>query len=273
MSRGQSTEAFNASMAAQKQQQAQAGAALDSANQGLDDYRQNVHKFIESNPYGEGGPYQRDTNTRIGTVADASQNALAGQLADQKQRTGENSAGVATTMAESKRRGSREAMDAMAQADADRASKDTAYKAEGAQLLQFSPEVNARIYGTATGGQASSLGTATEAAKTKSFWEQFGSDLVRGAAAGAAGATTGCWIAEAIYGVDDPRTHLTRAWLNLEFRKSVLGAAVMKFYLAFGQRIAGVVRNNRLVRLALTPIFVLALNRARAWKADEVSHA
>lgn len=69
----------------------------------------------------------------------------------------------------------------------------------------------------------------------------------------------GCWIAEAIYGTDDVRTHAVRAWLNGPFRRTVFGRVVMTAYLAAGQRVADAVRRSDLVYAVLKPVFDRAL--------------
>jgi hypothetical protein len=82
-----------------------------------------------------------------------------------------------------------------------------------------------------------------------------------GAASGAA-ITKYCWIAEAVYGVDDWRTHVVRAWLSGPFRETSIGSLVMALYLKFGQRVAAVVRRSSLMRMAFKPLFDLALRKA-----------
>jgi hypothetical protein len=86
--------------------------------------------------------------------------------------------------------------------------------------------------------------------------------LIGGAAQVGAAKLGGCWIAEAIYGEDDLRTHAVRLWLNLEFTKCIAGRIVMAAYLRFGQRIAARVRRSGRLRFLLKPLFDLALNKA-----------
>jgi hypothetical protein len=86
------------------------------------------------------------------------------------------------------------------------------------------------------------------------------------AAGGGAFGKLGCWVAEAIYGVTDPRTHLVRAWLNGPFRETREGAAVMWLYLKIGRQVAWLVRRSEPLRRALKPLFDLALARAVAEK-------
>lgn len=75
---------------------------------------------------------------------------------------------------------------------------------------------------------------------------------------------SGCWIAEAIYGIDDPRTHLVRAWLNGPFRAKLYGRMVMSLYLKIGRTVAAMVRMSSALRCLLKPLFDKALTRALA---------
>jgi hypothetical protein len=73
----------------------------------------------------------------------------------------------------------------------------------------------------------------------------------------------GCWVAAEIFGGwHEPRTVAVRQWLNTEFRKSLLGDLVMRFYLKFGERIAAKVRKYSILRRVLTPLFEAALRKA-----------
>lgn len=87
-------------------------------------------------------------------------------------------------------------------------------------------------------------------------------DPVIKASGQAAAAKLGCWIAEAIYGVDDPRTFLARAWLNGPFKRGIVGRVVMATYLAVGQKVAVVVRRSGILRRTLKPLFDIAVRKA-----------
>ena len=77
-------------------------------------------------------------------------------------------------------------------------------------------------------------------------------------------ALKGCWIAEAIYGTDDPRTHLLRWYLNGPFSATVPGAAIMCVYFAVGRPVAWLVRRSDMARAILKPLFDSGLRRACA---------
>lgn len=86
--------------------------------------------------------------------------------------------------------------------------------------------------------------------------------LMGGIGAMGSGGIFGCWIAEAIYGVDDIRTHLVRSWLNGAFKRSLMGVLIMKVYLLLGRRVASLVKKHALLKRALRPVFNLALRKA-----------
>lgn len=71
-----------------------------------------------------------------------------------------------------------------------------------------------------------------------------------------------CWIAEAIYGVDDPRTNQVRMYLNGKFRETIPGACVMTVYLIIGRQVAGLARRSEWLQRMLKPLFDRALKAA-----------
>jgi hypothetical protein len=74
-----------------------------------------------------------------------------------------------------------------------------------------------------------------------------------------------CWIAEAIYGVNDLRTHLVRAYLNGPFDRTPLGHFVMQLYQRFGQGVARQVRRHRWLKQMFRPLFDRALRSSIRW--------
>lgn len=85
------------------------------------------------------------------------------------------------------------------------------------------------------------------------------------ATGGLIGAIPGiCWIAEAIYGTNDIRTHTLRAYLNGPFRKTLKGALIMRGYLAVGRQVAWVARRSSWLRGLLRPAFESALGDCRS---------
>ena len=135
----------------------------------------------------------------------------------------------------------------------------------GLSLNEVSSAISA-LSGASSATNSVMQADASSKAATMGF---LGSVVGGGAEVGAAAlmpapASSGCWIAEAIYGVDDQRTHDVRRWLNTEFKKTRFGTLVMSFYLRFGERIAAWVRRSTLLKASLKPLFDKALERARA---------
>ncbi len=127
------------------------------------------------------------------------------------------------------------------------------------------------LYGVNVGGGNQALGQVASnvqanAAQEDASWGWAKNVLapVLGAAGQAAGGAKYCWIAEAVYGIDDPRTFMVRAWLTGPFMATRFGSVVMGLYRRFGQRIAAIARRSRMLRAALKPLFDIALRKAIA---------
>jgi hypothetical protein len=117
----------------------------------------------------------------------------------------------------------------------------------------------------ALGETANNVNANTNAENASWNWARYILDpMISGGSQVGAAALAGCWIAEAIYGTDDVRTHVVRAYLNGEFKQTLIGGLVMRFYMAFGQRIAGLARRSKLLRRSLKPLFDFALHAAIA---------
>ncbi len=74
--------------------------------------------------------------------------------------------------------------------------------------------------------------------------------------------TKPCWIAEVLYGPDDPRTHILRIWLVDVYSETSVGSIVVAVYRRFGRGLSAVVRRSSLLREILRPVFEAGLVRA-----------
>lgn len=73
-----------------------------------------------------------------------------------------------------------------------------------------------------------------------------------------------CWIAAEIFGGwREPRTVLVRNWLLTDFGKGWMGSKVLNLYRKYGKQTAAAIRRHPSLRLIFTPLFSLALNRAK----------
>ena len=79
----------------------------------------------------------------------------------------------------------------------------------------------------------------------------------------ALGMTMICWIAEALYGVDAPRTQVVRKWLSECYdQREAWALAAVPLYRRFGVRVAGLARRHSFVASALRPLFDRAVIRS-----------
>jgi len=80
---------------------------------------------------------------------------------------------------------------------------------------------------------------------------------------GTPGMTMPCWIAEALYGVDAPRTLLVRAWLMESYKRGLSWAlVVVPLYSRFGERLAVQARRHSSLQRLFRPVFDHAVRRA-----------
>jgi hypothetical protein len=71
-----------------------------------------------------------------------------------------------------------------------------------------------------------------------------------------------CWIAEALYGVDDPRTLLLRCWVSSIYEERRPGWMFVALYRRFGRRTASLIVRGILPRGLFQPVFDVLLEKA-----------
>lgn len=220
-----------------------------------------------ANPTGLTPREKSDMNTAAQQSAGGSQAAAVGQGALLASRT-RNAGAADAAIAQSTQKAGQQLSNAglkTEMADANLKNQNE-HAAEGGLEGMYNEANNAGI--SALGIVPQAVNANTQATNASYDWATDLLDPVMGAAGGGLGAywgaqnRGGCWIAEAIYGTEDPRTHLVRAWLNGPFRKTLLGAFVMRIYLRIGLRVAWIARRSDLVKQTLKPLFDCALRRA-----------
>jgi hypothetical protein len=90
-----------------------------------------------------------------------------------------------------------------------------------------------------------------------------------GGSAGA-GNSKGCWIAEALYGVEDPRTLLLRAWLSVAYDERRPGWRLIALYTKFGRVTAGLIYRGYVPRMLFRPLFDALVNKALNDRAQAI---
>ena len=71
-----------------------------------------------------------------------------------------------------------------------------------------------------------------------------------------------CWIAEALYGVEDPRTHLLRAWLSSRYDARRAGWPLIALYATAGRQVAALISRGLLPRAPFRLLFDALVERA-----------
>lgn len=272
MGRGDSSKANAMNQQAFNAGNAQNQAATAGEDASIDAFKGRLHDIFANNPY-EDPTYQANIRSTAGAVESGAQNSAATKMDDYAGRTGENSENVLAAEQEGARDSSRRLHQTLTgQAVADENSRQQ-------QLMQATSMLGSipGMYG-AQGSRGVSLMGGSQSSQTQLagqpswFDSLINAGVAAGGAVGAGFAGGKCWIAEAIYGYNDHRTHKVRYWLNNVFEKRPMGKVVMALYGRFGVRIARWVRASAPLRLALKPLFDLALVRAERgylpWEAS-----
>ena len=93
-------------------------------------------------------------------------------------------------------------------------------------------------------------------------------DIVQGAGGNGldsgGGHSKACWIAEALYGADDPRTHLLRAWVTMIYNERRRGWLLVGLYRMFGRSTATLITRGLLPRMLFQPLFDTLVEKALA---------
>lgn len=112
-------------------------------------------------------------------------------------------------------------------------------------------------------GAGSNVGTtANEITQAGNSWMGLVGGLANSAATGAGIAVGKCWIAEAVYGYNDLRTFMVRAWLNGPFSDRWYGKVTMAIYGTIGRPVASCVRSSAILRRLFKPLFDRAFRHA-----------
>ncbi len=77
-----------------------------------------------------------------------------------------------------------------------------------------------------------------------------------------------CWIAEALYGADDPRTLLLRSWVTVIYDERRPGWMFVLLYRTFGRATARLITRGVLPRRLFQPLFDTLVERALTASAD-----
>lgn len=273
MSRGQENEVNTTAGNQNATFNQNAQGSYNAAQNDVGDLAKSTAAFAAANPYGAGGAYQTAVNQSTANTADAASQAAGDALQGQAVRTGQNAAGSIGATQAIDEANTRNLMQTQANANANRISKGADYSAEALKAQQVPAQMEAQLSGQQAGAGNTSLETQQKAAETPDLGEELmGGVLSAGQAfAGGFGGGVGksvCWIAAELYGGwEDPRTILFRLWLLFDFDNRWYGSPLVALYHLHGERVAGWIRRDFVLRAIFSNIFDRGLRQAEEWLA------
>jgi hypothetical protein len=182
MSRGQINQTFDTASSQNAGYYNDAQNSYAKANNAENDYESQLSKYAASNPYGEGGQFQKTTNQIVANTADARARAAGNALQSQALRTGGNSAGGVAATEAMTQQGTRDISGEEAQANQERIGAGAGYNKNVLQATEF-PAQFASQMAKNMGGEGNDALKTQEAAAA---WNDPAADTWNKAAAGAA---------------------------------------------------------------------------------------
>lgn len=187
MGRAQAAQITKQAQANSTADQSNAGAAFTGATKAIGDFSNAIGNYQQglNNIYGQGGEFQKDSSTMANDVSQAGQKSLQNDLNLNAQRTGENTASIAPTLAEADRQASRDLTSFNAGQDEKRLAALNSGNQFAVGEESKIPGDYSQLYAPSVSGADSSLNTATNAnAQNKGFFDQIGTQLGQLATAG-----------------------------------------------------------------------------------------
>jgi hypothetical protein len=219
-----------------------------------------------TNPQGYGASALAGMNTAVGQSTGGATAAAKGEGMLDAARTG-NRGGFQSALADSAREG-----------ENINANAALGIQGKNEDLKQTQKQMGiaglGNLYSQDSGDQLKAMGLAsqdlgvadqgvnTEINAGNSGWYQ---NLMGGVNTLANASKAVCWIAETIWGIDDRRTHIVRAWLICEFSNCMVGKILIYAYSKFGERLAAHIEQSRILKSIFIPIFNRALENAEEW--------
>jgi hypothetical protein len=179
MSRSQQEKVLNTATDNSKTNQTAAVDANAAEEQGIKGYEAQLAKFSASNPFTEGGEFDKATDQKLAGVADAGSMGLKDALQTQALRTGQNRAGANATAAEATRANLRDLVSEEADATKQRIAAEAGYGEKVLEASAAPATLEQARYATSLGGANQALGIAGDASKTPSFWENMGNSFAQ----------------------------------------------------------------------------------------------
>lgn len=180
MSRSQQNETYKTAKSQNQGYYDNSQTSYDKAQENEQKFEDQLGKFTSSNPFVEGGEYQKTVNQQLSNTADAGAQAAGQMLQSQAVRTGANpNASIAATeemQQQNERNLSGQEADATQNRLTAKADYDKTATALAEQPATFEEQLAANQGALAQG----TLSTQEEAAKTPSFLDQLTQSLISG---------------------------------------------------------------------------------------------
>lgn len=165
MSRGQAQRADSATTKQNAGYYNEAQNSYTKAQNAESDYASQLGKYAASNPYGEGGQFQKTTNQVLANTSDAGSRAAGEELQSQALRTGQNTAGGVAATEKMEQQGTRDLSGQEAQANAERIGAGANYNKGVLQATEFPAEFASQMTKNMTDASNSALGEMNKAAE------------------------------------------------------------------------------------------------------------
>ena len=149
------------------------------AQNDVGDFQDQLAKYKASNPYVQGGEFQKTTNQVLANTADAGARAAGERLQGEDLRTGQNSAGAVAATEEMQRQGTRDLSADEAKANQERITGEAGYNQNVLNATAKPAEMESTLATGQSGAGGTALGDEVKAYDQPGFWDEFGGQLAK----------------------------------------------------------------------------------------------
>lgn len=182
MSRSQQNQVF------QQGQQQSGNAFADSENAyklgqtDIGNYEDQLSRYAAANPYTAGGEFQNQENEIAANTSDAGARSAGAALQEEAARTGQNPAGVIGATKAMEQQGDRNLQGQEAEANQQRIQGEAGYNKSVLGASEFPVQAEESIASGEGGLYGKAFGEEEDAAKSPSFMDELGNQLISGGA-------------------------------------------------------------------------------------------
>ena len=155
-----------------------------NAQNDIGDYKDQLAKYAASNPYGEGGQFQKTTNQVLANTSDAGARSAGEALQSQAERTGQNTAGAVAATEKMQQQGTRDLSAEEAKANQERIGAGAGYNKSVLGATEYPAQFAEGMTGAMSGASNSALGSMVKAADwtdpAANIWNKETAEVVGG---------------------------------------------------------------------------------------------